>query len=136
MEVSRATADPALREQIARAWATLLDRSDAIADDIAFTLLEKERDFYDAAGPEMRAEIRSSTREHIRRGIRTMAGLADAEQKAIHIWRETGRRRARQGVPMEHVLNAYSLGTRVLWEVHETLRKSWHIYDADGTLFA
>ena len=116
MEVSRATADPALREQIARAWATLLDRSDAIADDIAFTLLEKERDFYDAAGPEMRAEIRSSTREHIRRGIRTMAGLADAEQKAIHIWRETGRRRARQGVPMEHVLNAYSLGTRVLWE--------------------
>jgi hypothetical protein len=45
-----------------------------------------------------------------------MAGLAGDAEKAIHIWRETGRRRARQGVPMEHVLNAYSLGTRVLWE--------------------
>ena len=30
----------------------------------------------------------------------------------------------------------FPAGTRVLWEVHETLRKSWHIYDADGTLFA
>src|SRR5674476_103998 len=29
---------------------------------------------------------------------------------------ETGRRRARQGVPMELVLNGYSLGTRMLWE--------------------
>lgn len=30
----------------------------------------------------------------------------------------------------------FPAGTRVLWEVHETLRKSWQIYDADGTLFA
>ena len=30
----------------------------------------------------------------------------------------------------------FPAGTRVLWEVHETLRKSWHIYDEDGTLFA
>lgn len=30
----------------------------------------------------------------------------------------------------------FPAGTRVLWEVHETLRKSWHIYDAQGTLFA
>ncbi len=105
-----------LKREIARAWASLLDRADAIADDIALTLLAKEEEWYDAAGPELRADIRTSTREHVRRGIRTMAGLADDAEKAIHIWRETGRRRARQGVPMEHVLNAYSLGTRVLWE--------------------
>jgi uncharacterized cupin superfamily protein len=30
----------------------------------------------------------------------------------------------------------FPAGTRVLWEVHETLRKSWHIYDSDGSLFA
>ncbi|HET9500136.1 MAG TPA: helix-turn-helix domain-containing protein [Marmoricola sp.] len=116
MNTSAPVAGEELRRQIARAWASLLDRADAIADDIALTLLEKERDWYDAAGPELRADIRTSTREHVRRGIRTMAGLADGQEKAIHIWRETGRRRARQGVPMEHVLNAYSLGTRVLWE--------------------
>lgn len=101
---------------MARAWASLLPRADAIADDIALTLLAKEKDWYDAAGPELRADIRTSTREHVRRGIRTMAGLAHGSEKAVHVWRETGRRRARQGVPMEHVLNAYSLGTRVLWE--------------------
>ena len=108
--------DDDLRAQIGRAWASLLDRSDAIADHIALTLMENGRDYYDSAGPELRADVRASTREHIRRGIRTMAGLADPEGKAIHIWRETGRRRARQGVPMELVLNGYSLGTRMLWE--------------------
>ena len=113
---SHRVADDRLRAEIARGWASLLDRSDAIADGISITLLENGRDYYDAAGPELCAEVRASTREHVRRGIRTLAGLAAPEEKAIHIWRQTGRRRARQGVPMELVLNAYSLGTRVLWE--------------------
>ena len=113
---SHRVVDDELGAQIARGWATLLDRSDAIADGISITLLENGRDYYDVAGPKLCAEVRASTREHVRRGIRTMAGLADPEERAIHIWRQTGTRRARQGVPMELVLNAYSLGTRVLWE--------------------
>lgn len=106
--------DEALQRDIERAWASLLPRADAIADDITLTLLAK--DWHEVAGPELRADIRSSTREHVHRGIRTMAGLAQDGERAVHVWRETGRRRARQGVRMEHVLNAYSLGTRVLWE--------------------
>ena len=113
---SNRVVDDKLRTQIARGWESLLDHSDAIADGITLTLLENGHYYYDPAGPELRAEVRASTREHVRRGIRTMAGLADPKDKAIHIWRQTGRRRARQGVPMELVLNAYSLGTRVLWE--------------------
>lgn len=119
MKVARDTdtvIDDDLRPQMAEAWASLIDSTDAIADDIALTLLEKDRYWYDKAGPELRADVRTSTREHIRRGIRTMAGVAEPGRKAIDLWRETGRRRARQGVPMELVLNAYSLGTRVLWE--------------------
>src|SRR5665647_2257571 len=112
----REVVDDDLRADIGRAWESLLDHSDAIADDITLTLMENGSKYYDAVGPELRADVRANTREHIRRGIRTMAGLADPEEKAIHIWRETGRRRARQGVPMELVLNAYSLGTRMLWE--------------------
>lgn len=99
---------------IERAWGSLLPHSDAIADDITLTLLDREK-WYDAAGPEIRADLRLSTREHVRRGIRTMAGLADGVQTS-ELWRETGRRRARQGVPLELVLNAYTLGTRMLWE--------------------
>lgn len=106
--------DEDLRRAIERAWASLLPRADAIADDITLTLLSRDQN--EVAGPELRAEIRSSIREHVYRGIRTMAGLAQDGERAVHVWRETGRRRARQGVPMEHVLNAYSLGTRVLWE--------------------
>jgi hypothetical protein len=107
---------PALDAQVQAAWATLLDRADTIADDITLTLIERDQQWYDAAGPEMRAELRSTTREHVRRGIRTMAGLADPDQRAVDVFRETGRRRARQGMPMEATLNAYTLGTRVLWE--------------------
>ena len=109
-------ADDELRRQMERAWASLIDQAEAIADDLALTLLEKGHEWYDKAGPDLRADVRSSTREHIRRGVLTMAGRAEPDEKAIDIWRETGRRRARQGVPMELVLNAYSLGTRVLWE--------------------
>ncbi|GAB2878770.1 PucR family transcriptional regulator [Nocardioides pacificus] len=126
MSVTRATPRPEtparrqqseddLKARIQAAWATLLDRADAIADDITLTLLDKEKEWY-ADQPELRADIRANTREHIRRGIRTMAGLAEPGEGAVHVWRDTGRRRAAQGVPMEHVLNAYTLGTRVLWE--------------------
>lgn len=106
----------ALEQQIRRAWHSLLPQAHAIADDISLTLFEKDREWYERLGPELRADVRASTREHVRRGIRTMAGDIDPGKKATDVWRETGRRRARQGVPMELVLNAYSLGTRVLWE--------------------
>lgn len=109
-------AEADLEQQIRRAWASLLDRADAIADDISLTLFEKDREWYDKAGHDLRADVRSSTREHIHRGILAMAGRAEPDKKATDVWRETGRRRARQGVPMELVLNAYTLGTRVLWE--------------------
>lgn len=124
--------DEGLQRDIERAWASLLPRADAIADDIALTLLAKE--WYDAAGPEIRADIRASTREHIHRGIRTMAGLAQDGEKAIHVWRETGQRRARQGVRMEHVLGGYSLGTRVLWEALLAQRGNPDLDLDDGVL--
>lgn len=109
-------AEEQLERQIQRAWASLLDRADAIADDISLTLLDKDRALYDQAGPDLRAELRASTREHVRRGIQTMAGQSDPHKRATDVWRETGRRRARQNLPMELTLNAYTLGTRVLWE--------------------
>jgi hypothetical protein len=117
-----AETDPVLREQMARAWSSLLGQADAIADDIALTLLERDRDVYDKVGPGLQADVRASSRDHIRRGLETLAGVKPQGQNTIDLWRETGRRRARQGVPMELVLNAYSLGTRVLWEALLTKR--------------
>ena len=108
--------DEVLRREVASAWATLLPSADAIADGITLTLFERDREVYDRAGPDLAAEIRESTRRHIRRGLESMAGRPGASHRAAELWRETGRERARQGVPMELVLSAYTLGTRVLWE--------------------
>ena len=109
-------ADRALRHRIEAAWASLLDGSDAIADRISRALLEHDEEWYDAAGPVVRAELYSAIREHVRRGIRTMAGLTARGQEPVHVWREHARQRARQGAPLEMVLNGYSIGTRMLWE--------------------
>jgi hypothetical protein len=106
---------PAQQRQLAAAWASLLDRAAAIADDMALRLLADEPS-YTGAGKEMQAELRASCREHVERGVRTMAGLAEPGEEAVHVWRETGRRGARPGTPMEVVLRAYSLGCRLLWE--------------------
>ena len=108
--------DPDLDARVAAAWLTLLDQADEIADSISLALLEKDAEVYERAGPEFKADVRGSTREHIRRGIEAMAGLEGATHVTAQLWRETGRRRARQGIAMELVLNAYTLGTRVLWE--------------------
>jgi len=107
---------PALDAQVAEAWMSLLGQSDAIADDICLSLLEKDAEMYERSGPELQVDVRSSTRDHIRRGIEAMAGVDNATHNTTELWRQTGRRRARQGIPMEMVLNAYTLGTRVLWE--------------------
>lgn len=108
--------DVRLETQVAGAWLSVLDQSDAVADDICLTLLEKDAEVYERSGPEFQADVRASTREHIRRGIEAMAGVENATHQTAQLWRDTGRRRAQQGIPMELVLNAYTLGTRVLWE--------------------
>jgi hypothetical protein len=98
----------------------LLDQADSIADSITLTLFERDADLYERIGPELRADVRASTRQHIRRGLQILSGQRDLgateRDSAVELWRETGRRRARQGVPLELVLNAYTLGARILWE--------------------
>lgn len=107
---------PELEEQIRRAWAALLPRADAIADGISRQMLENDPAWFEHADPALRAEVHQNTREHVRRGLMTMSGCSDDEHRSTDVWRETGRRRARQGVAMELVLNAYTLGARLLWE--------------------
>ncbi len=109
-------ADDELREQVRAAWASLLDDSGAIADAIALTLLERDKALYERAETWLPAMVRESTRKHVRRGLESMAGRPGAGHRAAELWRDTGRERARHGVPMELVLNAYTLGARALWE--------------------
>ena len=109
-----------MEDELHDAWALLLDQADTIADSITLTLFERDAEVYERIGPELRADVRSSTRQHIRRGLAILAGQRQLSTSdgasAVELWRDTGRRRARQGVPLELVLNAYTLGARILWE--------------------
>lgn len=108
--------DPGLQAQVAGAWALLLTRADEVADTISTRLFEEDAEGYDQLAPELRAEVRQSTRVHLRRGLEVLAEVPGADGATVDLWRETGRTRARQGVPMELVLNAYTMGSRVLWQ--------------------
>ena len=101
--------------RVESAWALLAGQADAIADDITLTLFERGTEIYERFGPELRGDVRQSTREHIRRGLGVLSGDRSQLGSARETWRETGRRRARQGVPLELVINAYITGARKLW---------------------
>jgi len=114
---TRVTDEPAAAaERVERAWRSILHRSDEVADVISARLLARDIDTYAEMNAHLPDDIRHSCREHIRRGLEVLSGVDAAKGSAVELWRETGRRRARQGVPLELVLNAYTMGARVLWE--------------------
>ncbi|WP_157995791.1 PucR family transcriptional regulator [Thermomonospora amylolytica] len=108
---------------IAQAWSLLLPYADEIAESITQALMEADP-YWAEQTPELQADQRHGAREHVRRGLAAMAGVARPDEQPIDLWRETGRVRARQGVPMDRVLNAYNLGSRMLWEA--LLRLRWN----------
>lgn len=119
-------------DAVARAWRLVLHRADEIADVISSRLLAKDLDAYRTISPHLPDDVRHSCREHIRRGLQNLSGVSTDTATAVELWRETGRRRARQGVPLELVLNAYTMGARVLWEaLTETAMSHEHVPDAD-----
>ncbi len=115
MPAAQDSADAQLRRRVAAAWGLLIPHSDAIADAISDQLFQRDAEGYDRL-PELRPDVRESTRVHIRRGLEVLSETRVAGGSTIELWRETGRRRARQAVPMELVLSAYTLGSRILWE--------------------
>src|SRR5699024_1850830 len=67
--VSGRELDPEQAAQLEAAFAAILPRADSIADDITDRLAELESPWYDPGHPERYAELRASTRAHIRQGI-------------------------------------------------------------------
>jgi hypothetical protein len=104
-----AAADEALRVL----GAALLDELDGLADRLTVMVLQREPLY---AEKDMVEELRAACRANMRRGVQVIAdqvpGGVDPEDTSL----QTGRRRAREGVPLEVVLRAYRLGGRVLWE--------------------
>lgn len=104
------------REVLAPAFDALRSRADHIAEAVAAQLLDGGDLGYGLDEPGRAAELRASIRDHVRAGIERLADQRPAQRRAIDLWRETGRRRAQQGVPMEIVLTTYMIGSRLMWE--------------------
>lgn len=96
----------------------LLGQLDAMTDRVLDVLARTEpayRDFLaGSAGSE--EELRRTTRDNLEHGLLALVGAPVPDRPFLHGARETGRRRAGQGVPLEAVLRAYRLGGQVTWE--------------------
>ena len=60
--------------------------------------------------------LRENLRGNLERGMQSLGKLVPPGVDPNDTSRETGRKRAREGVPLEAVLHAYRLGGQVIWE--------------------
>jgi PucR C-terminal helix-turn-helix domain/GGDEF-like domain len=91
----------------------LIDEIDVLADRLTVMVLQREPVY---AERDLVEELRSACGANLERGVQVIAQQVPEGVDPEDTSRRTGRRRARQGVPLEVVLRAYRLGGRVLWE--------------------
>ncbi|MHC1561016.1 PucR family transcriptional regulator [Actinomycetospora sp. C-140] len=93
----------------------LLEEVDDLADRLTARILERE-DVYGALGVPVRDDLRATCRASLERLLTQLAGDLPPDVDAGALTVDTGRRRARQGVPLEVVLRAYRQCGRLVWE--------------------
>lgn len=94
----------------------LLDQVDGMTDRM-MEVLQRTEPAYRELLAHGEAEMRSTTRANLERGLHTLIGAASGNARTS--WRDArdvGRRHALQGIPLEAVLRAYRLGGQVTWE--------------------
>jgi hypothetical protein len=91
----------------------LREEVDHLADRLAARILERE-DVYRLLG--VCDDLRATCRASLERLLTQLAGDLRPETDAAALTVDTGRRRARQGVPLEVVLRAYRQCGRLVWE--------------------
>ncbi|MFD4154409.1 PucR family transcriptional regulator [Streptomyces hydrogenans] len=113
----------ALRRSLATALLADVDRlTDRAVDDI-----RAHSGTYASGDPVTRDDLWAICRDNMLRVLEDLGGLAPTGGDFEGAARETGRRRAEQGVPLDIVLQAYRRGGRVLWQVMaEHLRTRTH----------
>lgn len=93
----------------------LLEDVDGLADRLTRRILERE-DVYGVLGVPVRDDLRATCRASLERLLTQLAGDLPEDVDAAALTVDTGRRRARQGVPLEVVLRAYRQCGRLVWE--------------------
>ena len=91
----------------------LLLETDRLTDQLVGAIWQTDETY--VGGSVSRTEVWESCRTNITRVIETLAGEVGPNDP-YDAPRETGRRRAEQGVPLESVLHSYRVGGRLIWE--------------------
>ncbi|MDD7932228.1 PucR family transcriptional regulator [Actinomycetospora straminea] len=103
------------RESLTVLCRALREEVDELADCLTARILERE-DVYGALGVPVRDDLRATCRASLDRLLTQLAGDLAPDVDAAALTVDTGRRRARQGVPLEVVLRAYRQCGRLVWE--------------------
>jgi PucR-like helix-turn-helix protein/diguanylate cyclase with GGDEF domain len=104
---------PEVHEALLVLGAALLEDIESLADRLTVMALQREPVY---AELDLVEELRAACRINLERGMQVLADRVPPGVEAEDTSRRTGRRRARQGVPLESVLRAYRLGGRLMWE--------------------
>ncbi|MFD8209725.1 PucR family transcriptional regulator [Streptomyces sp. NPDC059695] len=111
--LSGAVGSGALRRTLATAMLADVDRlTDRAVDDI-----RAHSGTYASGAPVTREDLWEICRDNLVRALEDFGGLVPTGGDFEWAARQTGRRRAEQGVPLDTVLQAYRRGGRVLWQV-------------------
>jgi hypothetical protein len=110
---------------------SLLDDVDGLADRLTLLVVAREPVY---AELDLLDELRSTCRVNLERGVQVLAERVPGGVDPKEVSRQVGRRRARQGVPLEAVLRAYRLGGRVIWEALLAMSRRRFAGAYDGAL--
>ncbi|MEF9881564.1 PucR family transcriptional regulator [Streptomyces sp. P9-A4] len=103
----------ALRRSLATAILADIDR----LTDRAVADIHAHSGTYASGAPVTRDDLWAICRDNLLRALEDFGGLEATGGDFEWAARETGRRRAEQGVPLDTVLQAYRRGGRILWQV-------------------
>ncbi|MES9507919.1 helix-turn-helix domain-containing protein [Streptomyces sp. NPDC000609] len=105
--------DGELRGALARALLPRIDElTRRVVDDI-----HAHSGTYASGSPVSRDDLGEICRVNLLRALEDFGGLPSGAGDFEHAARETGRRRAEQGVALDTVLQAYRRGGRVMWQM-------------------
>jgi hypothetical protein len=131
------------------------ERVDAITDRLVETIV-RDNLGYQASATVTLEDLHRSCHDNVERVLEILrdavgqGSLPDEDDPAYGAARETGRRRAEQGLPLDDVLRSYRIGGRLIWddlvhegdtaldplEVREIGTRLWEVVDATSAQVA
>ena len=93
---------------------TLIEETDRLTEQLVNAIWQTDQTYVD--GLVSREEVWRSCHDNIGRVIQALAGVVPPGTDPYDAPRETGRRRAEQGLALEAVLHSYRTGGRLIWQ--------------------